>query len=344
MNPESIFSLMATAAWIAAFVIVIVVIIRAGRGKETKGATAYVLGALLIALVFTVISLSVVFIEPTERGVVISAMTDGVRSEALEPGLGFIVPFLEYVERYPISRQTYTMSIAVEEGAIQGDDSVEARTADGQIVKVDASVIFSIDPARTIEQHVKWNGAYVDNLVRPVARGVIRDAVSQFAVEEVVSSKRFELLELMAKGMGAALEEGGLIQNDFVLRNIAFSDEYAASVEQKQIAEQQAQQAAYVVQQREFEADQARKVAQGLADAKVIEAEGNAKSILIEAQAQAEALRLIAASLAENPDLLTYEYIQRLAPGIQAMLVPSDNPFLLPIPSLEGTTTTPVVP
>ncbi len=59
---------------------------------------------------------------------------------------------------------------------------------------------------------------------------------------------------------------------------------------------------------------------------------------MIEAQAEATALELLAAALAQNPDLITFEYVQRLGPGIQVMLLPSDNPFLLPIPSLEGTT------
>jgi regulator of protease activity HflC (stomatin/prohibitin superfamily) len=276
-----------------------------------------------------------VFVQPTERGVVISALDEGVRDEALEPGLHWIVPFLENAIMYPISRQTYTMSIAHSEGAIAGDDSVEARTSDGQIVKIDASVIFSIDPDRTVEQHIKWDGAYVDNLVRPVARGIIRDAVSQFGIEEVVSTKRFELAGLMFEGMENILNEGGFSLADFVLRNIAFSEEYADSVEQKQIAEQQAQQASNIVQQREFEAEQARQVADGIADAHVIEAEGNAKAVVIEAEAEARALELIAEALRLNPDLLTFEYIKNLSPGIKVMLVPNDNPYLLPLPSLE---------
>jgi len=96
----------------------------------------------------TTVSAGLVFIQPTERGVVISALVDGVRPEPLQPGLKWVVPFLENVITYPITRQTYTMSIAPEEGAIRGDDSVEARTADGQIVKVDASVIFSTSSFR----------------------------------------------------------------------------------------------------------------------------------------------------------------------------------------------------
>ena len=90
------------------------------------------------------------------------------------------------------------------------------------------------------------------------------------------------------------------------------------------------------MQQREQEAEQARKVAQGQADAAVIEAEGRAKAVVIEAEAQAEALNLIAEALRGNPDLITFEYIQKLAPGVQVMLVPNENPFLLPLPSLEG--------
>ncbi len=227
---------------------------------------------------------------------------------------------------------------------------MEARTSDGQIVRVDASVIFSLDPAKVVGMHIKWQGAYIDNLIRPQSRGIIRDAVSQFGIEEVYSTKRFALSELMRVSMEEALVEGGLILNDFVLRNIAFSTEYAASVEQKQIAEQLAEQARFVVAQREQEAEQAREVARGEADAVEINAEGTAKALVIQAraeadarviraQAEAQALNLLADALRDNPDLLTFEYIQKLAPGIQVMLVPSGSPFLLPLPQLEQGTT-----
>jgi regulator of protease activity HflC (stomatin/prohibitin superfamily) len=53
---------------------------------------------------------------------------------------------------------------------------------------------------------------------------------------------------------------------------------------------------------------------------------------VIEARAEAEALQLIANVLAKYPELLTYRYIEKLAPGIQVMLVPNDNPYLLPLP------------
>lgn len=341
MNVAVFLSALSTFAWVGALAMIGFSIVRAARGRPIKAASGFIIGIIVLALLLTTVSAGLVFIQPTERGVVISALVDGVRQEELQPGLNWVVPFLENVITYPITRQTYTMSIAPEEGAIRGDDSVEARTSDGQIVRVDASVIFSIDPDRVVEAHIKWQGQYVNNLIRTVSRGVIRDGVSQFGVEEVVTTQRFALLEAIETALSAALDEGGFILHDFVLRNIAFSEEYADSVEQKQIAEQRAQEAAFIVQQREQEAEQARRVAEGQADAAVIEAQGRADARIIEAEAEQEALLLIAEALRDNPDLITFEYIQKLSPGIQVMLVPSDNPYLLPLPSLDGATTVP---
>ena len=192
--------------------------------------------------------------------------------------MNFVAPFLENVLHFPVTRQIYTMSIAPREGQIMGDDSVEARTADGQVVRVDASVIFALQPDAVVDTHQKWQGRYVDNLIRPQARGIIRDAVSQFGIEEVYGTQRFALSALIEEALEVQFEEGGLIMHDFVLRNIAFSPEYAASVEQKQIAEQLAQQAAFVVQQREQEAEQARATARGQRDAAIISAGGDAEA------------------------------------------------------------------
>ncbi|MFV1857812.1 MAG: prohibitin family protein [Anaerolineales bacterium] len=346
MNVGAVVSAIATIAWIVAIAVIGIAVVRATRGQQFRGAVGLIIGSIAVALVATVAGASIVFVQPTDRGVVISALDKGIRPEALQPGLNFVVPFLENVLHYPVTRQTYTMSIAPQEGQIIGDDSVEARTSDGQVVRVDASVIFALKPDEVVETHKKWQGRYIDNLIRPQVRGIIRDAVSQFGIEEVYSTERFALSALIEESLEDIFDEGGLILHDFVLRNIAFSPEYAASVEQKQIAEQLAQQAVFVVQQREQEAEQARATARGQADAAVINAQGKADARVIEAEAEKTALELLGAALAQNPDLITFEYVQRLGPGIQVMLVPTENPFLLPIPSLEGSTTsvTPIEP
>ncbi|MBM3151587.1 MAG: hypothetical protein FJZ96_05180 [Chloroflexi bacterium] len=319
-------------AWLVTIGLVALAVTRAARGKAIKRATTFVILMVVLSLILTVIGFGLVFLQADERGVVVSPYIPlGYRPEALGSGLHWIIPG-ETVTTYTISRQTYTMSIAQSEGDIYGDDSITARTADGQEIFVDASVIFSVNPVNIIDIHIAWQNRFTNELVRPQVRGIIRDAVSQYGVEEVVSTKRSELTESINVALAAKLEENGLILVDFVLRNITFSEAYSNSVEQKQIAEQQALQAELIVEQKRQEAEQARQEAQGLADAVVIAAEGEAEARLIQAEAEARALEMLAAVIRENPELLTYQYINKLSPNVDVMFLPSDAPFIFPLP------------
>ena len=197
---------------------------------------------------------------------------------------------------------------------------------------MDSSVIFAIDPEQVIRVHILWQNRYEEELVRTQARSIIRDIVSQFNVSEIVSTERFTMIELVNADMAEILNDNGLILVDFVLRNITFSPEYAAAVEQKQIAEQQAQEAQLLVEKKKQEAEQVRQEAQGKADAVVIAAEGQAEARVIEAQAEAEALQVQAEVLAQYPDLLTYVYINKLSPNVEVMFLPYDSPFIFPLP------------
>lgn len=335
MNIANLLQGFATLTWLLFFGVLVLILVRASRNRPIKNASVTLISVLVFSVLLTIISAGLVFIEPPERGVVISALSPtGYREQALEPGLRWIIPFAERVVRYPISRQTYTMSIASQEGQILGDDSIAARTSDGQEVFLDASVIFEIDPAKVVEVHIRWQDRYANELVRALSRGVIRDAVSQYGVEEVYSTKRSEMTQRVFDALAIRLADNGLRLVDFVLRNITFSPEYAASIEQKQIAEQQAQQARFVVEQKRQEAEQARQVAQGRADAAVIQAKGEAESRLIQAEAEAKALQIISEALKDNPELLTYQYITKLSPNIQALFLPSNAPFIFPLPDV----------
>lgn len=319
-----------TAAWLATIGLVVLAITRASRGKPIKQASTLVVGAGILSLLLTIVGFGLVFLQADERGVVVSPYApQGYRPEALGPGLHWIIPG-ETVRRYTISKQTYTMSIAVNEGDITGDDSIAARTLDGQEIYVDASVIFSVDPTRIIDLHITWQDRYMNELVRPQARGIIRDVVSQYGVEEVVSTKRAELTTTITTALQTKLDENNLILVDFVLRNITFSQAYSDSVEQKQIAEQLALQAELTVEQKRQEAEQARQEAQGLADAVVIQAQGAADARVIQAQAEAQALQLVAEVLKANPNLLQYQYITKLAPDVKVILMPTGSQFILP--------------
>ena len=345
MNIAALLDGVATLSWLVAIGALGFAVFNAARGRKFAGGAVLVAGAVVAAIVLTSIAAGLVFLQADEYGVVISALQpNGYRSEALGPGLHWVVPFVESVRTYSVARQTYTMSSTSSEGQQAGDDSIQARTKDGQQVYIDASVIYAVDPAKVIDLHIVWQSRYEDNVVRPVSRAAIRDAVSQYGVEEIVSSARGDLEQNITDEIQQTLAANNLILTSFLLRNIRFSDEYAAAVEQKQIAEQQAQQAKFVVEQKKQEAEQARQIAQGAADAAVIAAQGRAQATVLQAEAEgkarviaakaeAEALGLISAQLKNNPDLLTFRYIEKLAPNVQVMYLPANSPYLLPLPT-----------
>ncbi len=337
MNISDVIGFLAGIVWLGAIFLLVLVVTRASRGQSAKGFGTAALVVFVLAVALSGVAAGLVFIEPDALGVVITAVGDGgIRPEPLSAGLHWVIPFFERVERYTILRQTYTMSAIGTEGQISGDDSIQVRTKDGQQVYVDASVIYSIDPTKTITLYKTWRNNYEDGLVRPSSRGIIRDVASQYGIEEIVSSKRVEMELAITAELERVFSDNNLILQDFVLRNIRFSDEYALAVEQKQIAEQQAQQAKFVVESKKQEAEQARQIAQGAADAVVIAAQGDAEARIIQAEAEAKALKLIAQVLSENPNLLTYQYINKLSPNVQVMLLPYDSPFLFPLPEMPA--------
>jgi regulator of protease activity HflC (stomatin/prohibitin superfamily) len=250
--------------------------------------------------------------------VIVSVVSPGgIRPEPMRAGLHWIFPFLEREVFYPISWQTYTMSGKPTEGALLGDDSIRARTSDGQEVRLDCSLIFRIDPDQAVTVHIDWQNRYIEDLIRPVVRGLVRTQVSQFTVREVNSSARRDLEvtldRLLREGFGAK----GFILDQFLLRDITFTPEYALAVEHKQVALEGEE-------QKTHEAAQIRNLAKGRAEA-----------IEIEALAQAKAIELFAEALKRNPNVLTYQYIEKLSPNIRAMLVPNNAPLILPLPNME---------
>ncbi len=344
---DQLLNFVSITAWILFAVFVGFTVVRAFQyGGLQEGIRSlgrpWIIISFLLVMSISLLSASLVFLEPQETGVVISIVSpDGYRQQPLRSGLHWIVPLAERVQRYPIYWQNFTMSTDPLEGSKVGNDAIAARTSDGQAVYVDSSIIYRLDPNEVIRVHIDLQDRYVDDFIRPLLRGTIRTEVSQFTAEEVNSSKRKDLEKSLEDQIRQALSDKGFVLDRFLLRNIAFSTQYASAIEQKQIAEQERIQKEYQAEQMrklaEGQRDKYKIEAQGKADATVLEGEAQAKVILLKAQAQAEALRLLNEILGKNRDLITYQYVEKIAPGIKVMLVPNNNPFILPIPDLGMT-------
>lgn len=328
-------SFIVTTSWTLFGVIMVLYFIRLLLREWGASAVMQIITNRVFAFVFvglvalTVLSESLVFIEPNQVGVVISIFApDGYRDRPLRSGLHWIIPFAEQVFSYSIAFQTYTMAAQPNEGAVAGNDSIAARTNDGQEVFIDCSILFRIDPEQAVQLHINWQERYVEDFVRPLLRGLVRNEVAKYNAVEVNSGKRNDLENDLSEAILEALVEKGLIMDRFLLRSISFSPEFAEAIELKQVAEQE-------VLRREFQAEQLRAQARGEADQIQLLATANANAIRLRAEAEAAALERIALALAENDDLITYRYVEKLAPNIKVMLVPNTTPYILPLPDME---------
>lgn len=266
----------------------------------------------VIALL-VILKQSFLIVQAGERAVIFSKV-GGMKPYQLSEGFHFNLPLVWIPTKYDIKTLTYTMSGGGNEargetrsGAQEmgdgqvPDDSLEALTSDGLPLMVDVSIRFHIDPENVWRLHRFIGPDFVDKVVRPEARSVARAAFAEFPVIDVYSGKRQAIVEQIQSELRDKLRRNFLILDEVLLRDIRFPPEFQNAIEQKQVAQQEAQQMIFEVQRAESEKRQ-----------KIVAAEGEAAAI----QKKAEAL-------ARNPQLIQYEYINRLPPN--AKIVITDN-------------------
>ncbi len=309
------------------------VVLATSQGRSPRGGVLLAIVGLVGGILFSIVSQGILVIEPTQVGVVVNVLSGDLEDPPRGPGTSIIIPGLQEVFVYPTEQQEYTMSGIPTEGRVQGNDAVEALTNDGQVVFVDVTVLYRIEPENANIVHVNWRNRYEDDFIRPTVRAIVRDIVSQFRAEDIYGVSREMMGGQIEERLRERMDAQGLTLTAFLVRRIQFSEEFAASIEQKQIADQEAQRAQILVEQQRQEAERVRVQAQGERDAAIARAEGEAQAIILRAQAQAEALRLVSQQIAANPNLIQYLYVQNLADNINIALVPSNSPFLFNLDS-----------
>lgn len=346
MGISSILSFLALGGFVLFIVGIGMAVLNASQGKGSRGGVLLGAIGLIAGLLFSVVSQGILIVQPNQIAVVFNTIT-GNLEEPRRAGTQIIVPVVQQYTMYPLEQLQYTMSGNENEGVLRGDAAVRARTTDGQEVNMDVTVIFGLDPTLINQVHQRWQNRYVSDFIRPTARGIVRDVVSQFTAAGIYGQDRGTMEAAIETAMTERMQEEGLTLNDLLVRDINFSEQFTEAIEQAQIAAQEAERARLRVQQIQQEAEQARAQAAGQRDATIARAEGEAQSIVLRAQAEAEALRLVSEQIAANPSLIQYQYIQNLSDNVNLMMVPSTSPFLFGLEDLAAANpnfTAPAVP
>jgi len=306
------------------------VVVAASQGRPTRSGIAVAATGLVVGVLLSVVSQGIIVVPPQEVAVVFQSLSGDLDEEPRGPGTHIIIPVLQEATTYTVAQQEYTMSSTSGEGAQSGrNDAINARTNDGQELRLDATVIFNVRATDADLIHRNWQDRYINQFVRPTVRSIVRTIVAEYDAESIYGERRDELEIQIEESVRESFENEGLNLSNFLIRELNFSEDFAQSIERKEIEAQELQRA-------QTEAERVEAQARGQANARIEEARGEAESVRIQAQAQADALALISSQLAANPLLIQYEYIQNLSDNVSLALVPSNSPFLFDFNSIEN--------
>ena len=288
----------------------------AGRGLERIGIGVAALGAVL-----AVIAQAVVVVPNGRAGVLFNAFS-GVRPTPIEPGTHIVLPGVENVTFYPTLLQELTLSRRGE-GGPDVDESIKALSKEGLEISADVTVQYQIVAASAPKLHKSVGPTYVATVIRPQVRSKVRDGIGQFNAADLISTQRKALENTVTESLRQVFTDADLELRSILLREIRIPDSVAKAIEEKQTAEQRVQ-----TEKNNREAERIR------ADTAVVKAEGESKAAVARAQGEAKALALRGQALRQNPQLIQLTVAEKLAPGIQTVMLPSQGNFLLDIGSL----------
>jgi prohibitin 1 len=172
---------------------------------------------------------SIVTIEPGEVGVRSTMGT--VHSEIMASGIHVVIPILDTVTTF----STRTENLPEEFLSI---------TKDGQVMKVAATALYSINPikAPTIYSQIGTSIENIkDKVIQPALLGAVKQVISKYGMFEVIENQNQVSVEVEST-IKQMLGENDFIQFDsFTVTGFTLDPQVQASIEQKQIAQQQLQ-------------------------------------------------------------------------------------------------------
>lgn len=231
------------------------------------------LGSAIALLFVAFIFKPFTIVNVGERGVIIRL--GEVQDQILNEGFHLILPVFTSVKK---------MSVRVK----KADVDTKVGTKDLQTLDLSTSINWHIEASKVnrVYQQVGDERQIRETIITPAISEVLKASTPRRTAEEILK-QRSDLKQDIERAIKPRLEKYGLQVDDVSLTKIGFSPEFTKSIEQKQIAEQDAKKA-------EYEAIKASKQA---------EAEVN------RARGTAEAQKLLRQSL--NRDLLQKQAIEK---------------------------------
>ncbi|MGN1458514.1 MAG: prohibitin family protein [Acutalibacteraceae bacterium] len=207
----------------------------------------------VIAIVLIVLLGSSISIVPAgNKGVQMNmgAVTGTIYNE----GINFKIPFIQSVEIIDTRVQKYESS-----------DNASA-SKDLQTITSSIAVNFRVDSTKVDKLYQNIGTNYKDTVISPAISECIKAVTSQYTAEQLIT-KRSEVSEKMKTLLQEKLKDKYILIDSFNITDFQFSEAFNTSIEEKQIAEQNALKAQYDLERIKTEAEQTITEASGEAEA-----------------------------------------------------------------------------
>ncbi len=228
-------------------------------------------------------------------------------------GLQFIAPWQELrTESIKVQRQRF--------------DNISGFSQETQDVIVSATLNYRVDPGAVQNLYRTVGPNWFDTLVEPRINQFFKAETVKYNTVDIAPNREQIRLAVQAK-LDEDLRQFSITVADLLIDNIDFTTEFKQSIEEKQIAAQNALREQERISQRQAEAQQGVESAKGEAEQERERARGAADAIRIRAEGQAEANRLLDASL--TPQVIQYLAVDKLADDLDIALLPSGQGIII---------------
>jgi len=237
--------------------------------------------AILGILLLLTVSLTSCFqhVPPRNVGIKVKTLGDnkGVKPEVLGVGRYWIGAYWDLYS-YPTNITMYPFTASVDEGS-PIDESMKFQDKDGLALSCDVAVSAHVNP-EMVPVAFQAYGGDMENIIKTFVKQTLLSNFinysSQYSAEQIYSAKKMEMLQFVKGEVTKKFAENGVVINDVEYKSeIRLPDKVLQAINDKIEAGQTALKTQAQIQQSQFEAQKVAAAAQGVYEAKLLEAKGN---------------------------------------------------------------------